>query len=74
MPSAYVTIKLKIPCSCSWGDKTTIEQIAKQAKEDAFGQLRQLEPKFKFQIIGDPEITAVSTFIPPQPLKANPND
>lgn len=62
MPHAFAYVQIRVDCKSNWGKDTTIEQISKQAKEDA---LRQLSEAFTgradMKITGTPKITAVHT-------------
>ena len=57
MPNAFATIKVKIMCRSNWSPETTIDQVTRQAKADAIGQIRHALVNSDVSIIGEPVIT-----------------
>lgn len=64
MPYAFATVKIRVACNSSWSKETSIDQISRQAKTDAIGQLSTaLKGRTDMKILGEPEISAVHTEI-----------
>ena len=59
--TARATITIDIACGSSWSDETTIDQIRKQAIQDAHNVLSKMQDASRHQIkiIGDPQIKIV---------------
>ena len=60
--SARAVVTIEINCKSSWNDKTTIDQVRKQAIDDARGALRRMQEASggNFKVVGDSEIRIVS--------------
>ena len=39
---ATCVVRLRITCDSCWSEKTTMQQIEKQARDDAFGRIKRL--------------------------------
>ena len=59
---AKATITVEIDCNSTWDEKTTINQVRKQACDDAIGFLNRLqaEHRGKFIVVGKPSINIIS--------------
>lgn len=64
--SAYVTMTVKIKCKGSWGNECQLDQVYKQAAEEAMGALRILVEDarkrgnpIELTLIGEPKVTSV---------------
>jgi hypothetical protein len=55
---ARVTVEVEVTCPSSWSSSTSMEQITKQATEDAKGILHGVKHS-RIRIIGTPIVTAV---------------
>lgn len=55
---AIATITVEITCNSVWSNATTMEQIIKQAKDDAEGVIRRLQEKeSSLRLFGQTPIT-----------------
>lgn len=60
MAHAYAIVKIKVQCKSNWSDGVTLDQIARQAREDAIRQVQHaLSERRDMQMIGEPKVTAV---------------
>lgn len=61
--TARVRVVLDIPLAQPWGNAAPLQDVWKQARENAVAIVhRQFEGHYGARIIGDPEVTAV--FVP----------
>lgn len=58
MATARVKVTLEVEVRSSWGNECKLEQIEKQATEDALGALRN-GLRDRFTIIGAPEVICI---------------
>lgn len=57
--AAVVNVTLHIPAKSTWGGSTGIDQIHKQAKEDAINAVRKAVGPTIFQILGDVSVERI---------------
>ena len=60
--TAYVEVKIKIPCNTVWDEKCTLTEIRKQAKESAILTLNLAAQKVNKMLTldGEPKVTVVT--------------
>ncbi len=61
---AIATLTVEIDCGSNWGTGTTMDQVYKQAREDALGKIRNMSVKYDgheraVRVVGEPVIKAV---------------
>lgn len=57
--SAVATITVEVRGLGSWGTDCSVEQIHRQASEQAIGALRNMDKDRRLTIIGQPEIKTI---------------
>ncbi len=59
---AKVTVTLLIDCSSTWNDNTTIDQVRRQAIDDAHAVLRRMQDacRSRMTVQGKPKVSIIS--------------
>jgi hypothetical protein len=58
--SAIVNVTLRVTLSQPWGDKATVGEVKKQAKDEALGMVaRLIKGKSQINLVSDPTVTVI---------------
>ena len=56
---ARVTVTIEISLTQPWGSDCPLDQVWKQARDQAVGIVERLRGNASFRIVGDPQVVAV---------------